>query len=68
MSPEYKLILDFGMQKSVLLPRIGMCLDYVPNFVSLERRSPLDRGLSKERFHCILVERGLVQGMRPVKQ
>ena len=56
------------MQKSVLLPRIGMCLDYVPNFVSLERRSPLDRGLSKERLHCILVGRGLVGGMRPVKQ
>ena len=56
------------MQKSVLLPRIGMCLDYVPNFVSLERRSSLDKGLSKEKFHCILVGKGLVGGMRPVKQ
>ena len=49
------------MQKSVLLPRIGMCLDYVPNFVSLERRSSLDKGLSKEKFHCILVG-GLSKG------
>ena len=56
------------MQKSVLLPRIGMCLDYVPNFVSLKRMSSLDRGVSKEKFHCILVRRGLVGGMRPVKQ
>ena len=34
----------------------------------LEWRSPLDRVVPKERFHCILVGRGLVGGMRPVKQ
>ena len=33
--------------------------------MSLEWKSPLDKGVPKEKFRCILVERGLVGGMRP---
>ena len=43
-----------------LSPEQGMCLDYVTNF-GLEWRSPLDRGVPKEKFHCILVG-GLSKG------
>ena len=59
VSPEWRLNLGFGTQKKCPFPfkRGGRYKDYVnifpgPNFVSLERRCPLNRGVPKERFHC----------------
>ena len=56
------------MQKSVLLPRIGMCLDYVTKFCVSGMEESLGYGCPKGEVPLYPVGRGLVGGMRPVKQ